>query len=369
MVASWSGRPKEAKAAGFEAVALARAAGEREVLALVLNDMSRGLMQEGRYAAESLDEATLLFRELGNLAMLTDALGTTAMAALGVGDYDRALIAALEAREIADRTNNAWARSFSGFSRGYIHLDRGDWGTAIEIWEDAIRYGEKAGFLMIRVGPRADLAALYSAAGAHDLADAHLRAARELAERALPDQLGWVVAAELRIALDERDLAKARRLANELAKHHVPRLAFIDSFMDLPVGVLELAEGKPDAAIARAAAHVRESTPGRPPRAFEVDWDLLLGRAQLLRGDLAAADDALAQGVERAKMLGARRILWPLHRVWADVAEAQGDSARARLRRDEAREHASWIAESLERVGLADRFRELPEVVATLIRA
>ncbi|HUQ16393.1 MAG TPA: adenylate/guanylate cyclase domain-containing protein, partial [Candidatus Saccharimonadales bacterium] len=184
MVASWSGRLDEANAAGVEATALARAAGERELLAFVLNDMSRSLMQEGRYAAASLEESTLLFRELGNLAMLTDALGTTAMAALGVGEYDRALAAALEAREIADRIDNPWARSFSGFSRGYVHFDRGDWGTAIELWEDAIRFGEKAGFLVVRVGPRSDLATLYRAAGAPELAAAHLRAARELAERA-----------------------------------------------------------------------------------------------------------------------------------------------------------------------------------------
>lgn len=369
MVASWSGRLDEANAAGAEAVALARAAGERELLAFVLNDLSRSFMQEGRYAAASLEESTLLFRELGNLAMLTDALGTTAMAALGVGEYDRALAAALEAREIADQIDNDWARSFSGFSRGYIHLDRGDWGTAIEIWEDAIRCGEKAGFLVVRVGPRSDLASLYRAAGAPELADAHLLAARDLAESSLPDQLGWVIASEVRAALAGQDIAEARRLANDLATHRIPRLAFIDSHMDLPVGALELAEGQIDAAIARAAAHAGEPDGGRTPKAFEADWDLLLGRAQLLRGDLAAADAALARGVERARTLGARRVLWPLHRVWADVAEARGDGLLARSRRDEAREHASSIADSLERVGLADRFRALPEVRATLILA
>lgn len=367
MVATWSGRLDEAGAAGANAVALARQAGERELLAFVLNDLSRSHMQEGRYDAASSKEAAALFRELGNLAMLADALGTAAMGRFGVGEYDGALAVALEAREIADRIGNPWARSFSGFAPGYVHFDRGEWGTAIEMWEDAIRDGEKAGFLVVRIGPRADLATLYRCAGAPEKADEHLLAARELAERAAPDQLGWVISAEIRAALARGDVIGARRLADDTLTRPTPELAFIDSFMDLAVAELELAEGRIDAAIARAATHAVERDGSKPPpRAFEADWDLLVGKAHILRNDLDAADVALARGVERARALGARRVLWPLNRVWADLAETRGDTALVRSRRDEAGEHASLIAASLERVGLADRYRALPEVRATV---
>ncbi|MBI3522484.1 MAG: AAA family ATPase [Chloroflexi bacterium] len=367
MVAAWSNRLDEARVAGTEAVALARQAGERELLAFVLNDRSRGFMQEGRYDAASLAEATALFRELGNLAMLTDALSTTAMGRVGVGDYDGALSAALEAREIAVRIANPWARSFSGFARGYVHFDRGEWGTAIEVWEDAILYGAKAGFIVVQVGPRSDLATLYRSAGAPEKADEHLRTARELAERALPDQLGWVICAEIRAALDRGDVAAAKALADGVLSRSMPRLVFIGTFMDLALVEVDLAEERVDAAMARAAPHAAgaEASSWRPG-AFETDWDLVLARAELLRGDLDAADVALARGVERARMLGARRILWPLSRVWADVADARGDSALARSRRDQAREQVAAIAASLDSVGLADTFRATPEVVATI---
>jgi class 3 adenylate cyclase/tetratricopeptide (TPR) repeat protein len=367
MVASWSGRPDEARAAGAEAVALARRAGDRELLAFALNDLSRSFMQEGDYDAASLGEAASLFRELGNLAMLTDTLGTSAMGHFGAGEYDSALAAALEAREIADRIGNPWARSFSGFARGYVHFDRGEWGTAIELWEDAIRYGEKAGFLTVRVGPRADLATLYRLAGAPEKAEEHLRAARELAEGAAPDHLGWVIAAEIRAALARSDVAGARRLADDVPTRPTLQLAFVGSFIDLAVADLELAEGRIDAAIARAAPHAA-GPDGSAPRSTpsEADWHLLVGRIHLLRGALDAAEVALARGVERARVPGARRVLWPLYRVWADVGEARGDTAVAQSRRDEARDQVSSIAASLESVGLADRFRALPEVRATV---
>jgi len=137
--------------------------------------------------------------------------------------------------------------------------------------------------------------------------------------------------------------------------------------MDLAVAEVELAEGRIDAALARAAPHAAEPDGSNPrPKTFETDWDLLVGKAQLLRGDLDAANVALARGIERARVLGARRVLWPLACVWADVAEARGDTAFARSQRDEARAHASAIAASLASVGLADRFRALPEVRATV---
>ena len=365
MVASWSGRLDEAHAAGTEAVALARQAGERELLAFVLNDLSRGLLQEGRDDGGSLDEAASLFRELGNLAMLTDALSTAALGRFGIGDYDGTLAAALEARALADRIGNPWARSFSGFARGYVHVERGDWGTAIEVWEDAIRYGEKAGFLVVRIGPRSDLATLYRAAGAPEQADRHLQAARELAERAVPEHLGWVIAAQIRAALARGDLAAARRLGNDLPSRSLTQLFFVTSSMDLAVAELELAEGRLDAVVARASTRIAGGGSLTRPKALEADWDLLLGTAHLLSADLAAADLALRHGTERARVLGARRVLWPLARVWADVADAQGDRATARSRRDEAREHAGAIAASLEAVGLADRYRALPGVRGT----
>lgn len=366
MVASWSGRTDDARAAGARAAALARETGERELLALVLNDLSRGFMQEGRWDAAAQAEAASLFRELGNLAMLTDALGTLAMGRLTAGDYDGALAAAHEARELADRIGNPWARSFSGFARGYVHFDRGEWGTAIEVWEDAMSYGEKAGFVVVRVGPRSDLATLYRLAGAPEKADEHLRAARELAERAIPEQIGWVISAEMRAALARGDVAEARRIQGDMPAGALPFVAFVNSSIGVAAAELELADGRPDLALALAAAHGAERATSRSrAKAFEADWDLLAGRAHLVRGELDAADAALARGVERAGALGARRLLWPLYRVWADVAEARGDATLARSRRDEARAHVAAIAASLESVGLADRFRDSPEVRAT----
>ena len=145
------------------------------------------------------------------------------------------------------------------------------------------------------------------------------------------------------------------------------QLAFVGSFMDLTLAEVDLVEGRSDAVIARAATH--DTEPDRSsvrPKAFDADWDLLRGKAHLRRGDLGAADAALARGASRARALGARRVLWPLDRVWADVAEARGDHALAQRQRAEAREHLFAIAASLEGVGLADRFRALPEVRATI---
>ena len=159
---------------------------------------------------------------------------------------------------------------------------------------------------------------------------------------------------------------KARHLADDALTLPTPQRDR-RGFLDLALAEVDLAEGQIDAAIARTAAHAAEQHVSNPrSNGLEDDWDLLVGRAQILRDDLDTANVALARGVERARVRGARRILWPLARVWADVAEARGDAALARSLRDEAREHASAIAASLASVGLADPFRALPEVRATV---
>ena len=85
---------------GEQAMAIAREHGLKEELAYTLNDISRAYLALANYdrARDVLEEAGALWRELGNMPMLSDYLGAKAQRGFEQGNLDEALAAARERR-------------------------------------------------------------------------------------------------------------------------------------------------------------------------------------------------------------------------------------------------------------------------------
>ena len=367
LVLGWRGHVEEARDVGSEGIAVAREVGEREVLAFLLNDYSRGWIQSGDSAAglEQGAEAIALFRDLGNRAMLTDALATHAMARFILGDLEAVRRLSDEASAIAEAIGNPWGKAFALFIRIAAELEAGDWGRAIEFGEVAVREGAKAGFVAVQVWPCCDLALAYELAGAPDKADARLAAARETAEQRMQDWLPVVVWRQAMIAARRGDLATAVRLRDEASALPKEPPFFQQFALDLPRAIVRLAEG--DVSGARDAARTgREAHTRMKARPFTADFDVVIADASLRLDDPATADAAIGRGLEEARAFGSKRVLLDLHLLEARLAERQGDAARARRARAEAKAIVRGIAASLERVGLADPFRARPDVAALL---
>ena len=368
LVLGWRGHTEEARHIGAEGIALAREAGDREILAFLLNDYSRGWTQSGDSAAGLAEgaEAIRVFRELGNRAMLTDALATHAMALFILGDLEAVRRLSDEASAIADAIGNPWGRSFALFIRIATELEAGDWGTAIEYGEIALREGAKAGFVAVQVWPRSDLALVYDLAGAPDKADAHLAIAYETAKERMHDWLPVVVWRHAMIAARRGDVAAARRLRAEATALPKEPPFFQQFALDLPKAIVQLAEG--DASGARAAARAgRDAHTAMKVRPFTADFDAVIAETSLHLDDLPAAAEAIERGLIEARGFGSKRVLWDLYMLEARLADRHGDPGRARRARADASDISRGIAASLERVGLADAYRARPDVATLLL--
>ncbi len=366
LVAAWKGTEESAIEAGEEAVVLARETRMTDLLGYVLSDLGRRYGAAGQVRARdaALSEAAEIFRMTGNKPMLADNLGTLAFNAFAVGDYDAVLRASAEARRLSDETNNLWGKAFSGMTAGYAHLDRGDYGKAIATWEEAVRHGEQAGFIPVQVGPRADLGWCYRLAGDDERSASHLRRAEEIAHEKLPSWLPWPIALRGRVAIARGDIEAARALLDEAEAQPEPG-QIPTAALQKAMGRVELhlAVGEYAAAVAAARDSARRQEEfGFVP--FRPDWNWYEGEARRLSGELDAAAAAFEEGAEIARRSGSRRILWRILSSLATVEAARGNAEAASRARDEALEHIAHIADSLVPVGLADKFRALPEIRA-----
>lgn len=360
LIARWRTRAEESIAAGEEAIALAKEIGDRELAALVMSDISpmytvaRG---DRRRTRELLGEAAAIFQDMGNKPMLADNLGMTAFMHVWAGELDAALVANSEERAIAQEIGNKWNISFSTFASGYVHAHRGDWGLAIETWEEGIRVGAEAGFLAIQVGPRADLGWLYHHAGDDERAEAHLLAADALAERSMTDWRAWTLGQRARFEHARGAIDRARELAALALKAPRPLILAGGSAARLAAAELALADGDADGAL-RIIEDERR-VPGSNSIPMDLDeLDRIAAEAQRRAGDPAAAAATLERAIERSRRTGSNAGLWRLLADLAALRESPGRDGEAERLRAEARSIVDRITLSLERVGLAERFRE-----------
>ena len=364
LVSAWKGSDADAIAAGEEAVDLARQERMTDLLGYILADLGRRYNNANRPqdGDRAVAEAAEILRATGNKPMLADLLGTLAFKHFSAGDYDALLAASAEARRLSDETKNLWGQSFSGFMAGYVHTDRGDYGRAIAGWEEAIQFGQQAGFLAIQVGPRADLAWCYRLAGDYEKCDVHINAAQEVARTKLPSWLPWIMALRGRVAISRGRIDEAAALLEEAKA--LPRIGQIPiaAFGEL-LGTVELRLAAGDHAGAAAAARDaadRQTEIGFVP--YQADWKWYEGEAQRRAGDLEGAAVSLAGAEELARGIKSRRILWRILWSLAQVERSRGDAEAAGRARADALETMDHIAASLVPVGLDARFRALPEV-------
>ena len=325
----WRSQVEQARAAGDRGIALARELGDKEMLAFLLNDHSRGWMQSGDSAAGLAEgmEATQLFRELGNSAMLTDALATQAMARFVLGQLDRMVELSDEAYAIADRIGNSWGRAFSLLARCSVELEMGRWGRAVELGGIAMREGEKAGFVSSSVWTRCDLALVHELAGSPRTADQYLAEADEIASERDTDWVAHVAARRAMIAARRGEPVAARALISKAAAS--TQSAFYQRFgPSLNESIVRLSERDP-AGAREAARSGREVHVGNQVRPYTSDFDVVIADASLTLGDLDGADEALARGLAEARAIGSRRSEWDLLLLQARLADARSDPARA----------------------------------------
>jgi class 3 adenylate cyclase/tetratricopeptide (TPR) repeat protein len=354
---------------GERSLAIAREFNLREQMAFTLNDLAYAyaLTHQVKEGLASLNEARALWRELGNLPMLSDNLGNTSIRLFDGGEYDQALAAAEESLRISQSIGNRWGQASSQLIVGQVYFDRGQPDDAIASMENAVRWGEPIGhsFALIL---RADLGWVYASLGA---VQRGLELAQQAYERVAVERLPAArigpISALARIYVLNRDLAAAQALVQEGRAIYDPAslLLFSHYTLALADGELALARQEYEGAVMRMDKMLTQLERAQT-RPYIADALYLKSQALFALNRVAEARGALQTARARAEALGSRRNLWPILLAWSEIEAGQGDREKARALRQEAGAIIRYIAEHIHEPELRASFLNLPHVRAVL---
>jgi class 3 adenylate cyclase/tetratricopeptide (TPR) repeat protein len=350
----------EAVEAGERSLALARELDAREQVAFALTDIWRPYTAIGDLAAarRSLDEARSTWREFGNLPMLCETLASSATLSRLTGNDEEALALGREGRSVAESIGNLWGQAHASMSFFEVYLDRGEVGTAIDLMDDAIDMGERAGFLAPLVRTRSTLAVTYAYLGDPERARATSRVALDVATERLPSARAWALAsiAEIHLLAGELDDADAALAESNVELSAEPLRSEVSVLVPLVEGRIADARGDHERAIEIAGDGLdRLNRAGIRP--FTEESMLLNGTALAAAGRTPEAERALRDARSAAESVGHRRILWE---ILAKLGRMVGDEERAELQ-EEARGIVETVADTLD-ADLRASFVHRPDV-------
>lgn len=332
---------------GEQSLALARELGLREQEALTLNDLAGQYTFNGDYGAarQARAAARVLFRDLGNLPMLADnLLGAAAFQYFG-GDLAGSLALSEEAAVVSQAGANLWGMASSAQHQGMVHLERGDFGSALALMKQAVRQAVPAGAGATRILGYFYQILIYTLLGTTERALALGRWA--LDHLVMPMAIGPI---HLRAALSLAYLRAGDAAAAAAAVREVQAvLAVEDSFFVLwpqvfVAGDLALARGEYAELIALMDARLAFFRP-RGVDVFVPDLLYYKGRALHALHQGADAQAVLADAHALAAAMDKRRLLWLILAAQADLAAARGAPVEAAALRAQAREILAYIAD------------------------
>ncbi len=348
---------------GQKALALARAAGDSDQLAFVLNDMGRVLICRGDFdgAFADIHEARDIWRAADNRVMIADNLGAEEEGQLALGNFDAMIALAREALEMCESLDNAWGKSYHRLLMGLAYFEKGEPWTAIRLMNEGIELGEQGGLIISRIAGRCDLAWFYGWCGAIDKGLELIEPAIESARLNLPDWVVMPIAVKVRLYALQGDLHAAEEAASVIAleppslpyQHYTMMVRHAQIELALLRGDYEDALTAIDAALSEMAGIVRSEMPEVMGRRGDIL--LALGRPE-------EALQTLMDARALAATLDSRQQLLP---VLASLSTAQsqlGKTAEARATRDESRKIAEGMADGLADAGLREGFMSLRRV-------
>ena len=366
--------PANATTYGEQSIAIAREHDLKEVLAYALNDISRTYFSTGRNdeAWAVLAEARDLWREIGNLPMLTDNLNSAAAGHFSAGEFDSALKLATESLEVSESIGNIWGKTASLMSIGPVLIERGELGKGLRLMEDALPLSEQANFMGPTVVLRSILAYFYASVGDIDtafvIAEAGLAKADQVSGTR-PFALNSV--AHLRLLTG--DTAGAEQAMEEAYKEQ--SLESQDSESGF-FGIFSIFYALIGSEIAlnredyKRALTITDQTLARMKetgmRSLVADVLHVKARALLKTGRTDEGREALEEAAALARDIGARRSLWPVLDSLRRIELEADNAAASETLRQEAKEVVEYIAEHADRPSLRSSFLALGPVRAIM---
>lgn len=360
---------------GEQALALVRELDLPEQMALTLHDLYYAYAGADQWglARNALKEANELWRELGNLPMLSETLMRIHATYLATGDYEQAIAYSDEAFHFGQESNNLDAQALSRFLIGFVFLEQGQPDQALAIMAETVDVAESVASLTPLASTQAELGWVYGQLGAVDQGLELARRARSTAEEKLPILRFWPQAILVSLHLLKGDLTAAETIMRTLEDYHEVKKRFgYMPFMWIRVALAkgEFALSQQD--FVRAVELMDELYTDLHQTGIRYllpDVLHLKGRALLELGSTNAEEayETLSHARAEAQALDSRRVLWPILSTLAEIEHQRGHFAKAEALRTQARETVEYISHNIGMPEFRASFLNLPKVKAALL--
>jgi tetratricopeptide (TPR) repeat protein len=355
---------------GEASVAIARESNLREQMALTLNDLVMIYNTLGRpeRANAAAEESRQLFRELGNLPMLADSYGQASYRLARSGDLDGALAAATECRRISESIGNLWNLGSSGVVFGWVHMERGEVGRAIEALDAATGLSGMERLPFIHALLCISLAQGYETLGATERAIDLCRRVIGGPATVLPDAGQWARAILTGLHLSRNDIGEAQaeitRVRTDVNREGLMALLTVP-LVFWAHGELALATAEFQRALSlmdelEGLSGVLHCEGCLPQTLY------LKGRALRGLGRRDEAREVLGRARVVAQAMGERRYAWRILATLAEIETERGDVTSAQRLLWQAREIIDHIASHAGPAELRESFLDTPAVRAVL---
>jgi predicted ATPase len=335
---------------GEKSLAIARELNLREQMAYVLSDLgwAYDVACQFEEANERLEAGALIWKELGNMPMLSNNLNLSLFGYFWNGKDKNVLRVAEEAYQISASIKEVWNQASARNFQGQVWFDYGEIDKALEAQEESIRLAA-LGHQNYEIWYRAMLSRTYGELGASDLGMDLYRAQR-VPNKDIPNapqRTGILVS----YALFEIVSNQLETAATTLAAC-IPDAPPWEAVLLLAKCRLAMAQADFSAGIALADSTI-EITRKYKLGQYLPEALFLKGKFHFMQGDAQEAKIALDQARTEAENLGSRRLLW---QIIAALAELESDKDLSVALRTESREIVDSIANSITRKDLREAY-------------
>ncbi len=315
---------------GLRSLQIARQHNLSEQLAFTLNDLSRPLMAlKGPLAAREITlEAQTMWREQGNLPMLSDNLNNIAIIDLLLGNTAKARRWAAEALEMNERIGNDWGIGNSQSWLAYVDLEHGRFEQAINRLSTTRETVTANQMLFIEMYATTFLAWVYTSIGDYSRAQELLESIAHLIPTVPDGVASWPLAIRARMAVRSGDLATAQQLVEQAQRLIKDQPLSSFSILFVPLIQVEIAYAQHNyQQVLSTTATISQRLQQNNVYYQLVDVLLYRALAFLALDDLDSAAAISAEALDLAEQSELRRLLPALHYAQSRIAHAQGDQS------------------------------------------
>ena len=358
------GESQDVSLYGEQSLAIARELQLKEQMGFLLSSLTWAYILELQLGAarRANKEALSIWRQLGNLPMLTDTYLLRLVALWVSGDFENLLASGPDALQLCQSIGNVGHEKETLRLMGEIHSLQGRFGQALANLQTAAEVGKLDGYdPTFEHNHYVRMISLYLRCAALDQAELWAARLYALREGFLPVFKVYNLAAIALAKIANGDLAAGARIVEQGYENANREGSGSIMIVALSVadGHLQLASGNPQATLDRMQDVTRKLRAGNA-HLYLAESLWLQARAWLAMELVDRAKQALLEAKEAAEAIGERSSLWRILVTLIEVETMGGDLPMAESHKQQLRQVVSYISDHADSEDIRTSFLSQP---------